>query len=237
MKKILIPALILWVASVASFSAFANTGWVPMSGRAMPRAEIVKALETDNYASLPDDVKAKITETQFQIAREKYLSKTTKKATKQVWKNNDDKKGSMQWQQQGQMKGEKKGMGPMHSEAVEKAIESGDYAAFREAMIAQIPTEADFQKRVAAHKAHMVALTAIQTAIKNNDFTAFQKAHTDMKAAMSEFHTENGITPKTPDVTQIKEHFAEMVAKYKADGTLPEEFGKGGMRKGEGMRK
>lgn len=55
-----------------------------MSGRAMPRAEIVKALETDNYASLPDDVKAKITETQFQIAREKYLSKTTKKATKQV---------------------------------------------------------------------------------------------------------------------------------------------------------
>ncbi len=133
------------------------------------------------------------------------------------------------------MKGEKKGMGPMHSEAVEKAIESGDYAAFREAMIAQIPTEAEFQKRVAAHKAHMVALTAIQTAIKNNDFTAFKKAHEDMKAAMSEFHTENGITPKTPDEAEMKKHFEEMVAKYKADGTLPEEFGKGAMKKGEGM--
>jgi len=135
------------------------------------------------------------------------------------------------------MNGEKKGMGPMHSEAVEKAIESGDYAAFREAMIAQIPTEADFQKRVAAHKAHAVALTAIQTAVKNNDFAAFQKAHTDMKASMSEFHTENGITPKTPDAEEMKEHFEEMVAKYKADGTLPTEFGKGEMKKGEGMRK
>lgn len=126
----------------------------------------------------------------------------------------------------------KKGTGPMHSEAVQKAIESGDYAAFREAMIAQIPTEAEFQKRVAAHKAHAVALTAIQTAIKNNDFAAFQKAHTDMKATMSEFHTENGITPKTPDADQMKKHFDEMVAQYKADGTLPTEFGKGEMKKG-----
>jgi hypothetical protein len=182
----------------------------------MPRAEIVKALETDDYASLPDTVKAKITETQFQIAREKYLEKATKRSTKQ-----------------GQMKGEKKGMGPMRSEAVEKALEAGDYAAFREAMIAQIPTEADFQKRVAAHKAHMVALTAIQNAIKNNDFAAFQKAHTDMKASMSEFHTENGITPKTPDAEKMKKHFDEMVAQYKTDSTLPEEFGKKGMmRKG-----
>lgn len=63
-----------------------------MSGRAMPKAEIVKALETDNYASLPDDVKAKITETQFQIAREKYLEKTTKKATKEAKKESDNKK-------------------------------------------------------------------------------------------------------------------------------------------------
>jgi len=123
-------------------------------------------------------------------------------------------------------------MGPMHSEAVEKAIESGDYAAFREAMIAQIPTEADFQKRVTAHKAHMVALTAIQTAIKNNDFAAFQKAHETMKAAMSEVHGEDGVTPKTPNAIQMKKHFDEMVAAYKADGTLPTEFGKGGMKKG-----
>lgn len=130
------------------------------------------------------------------------------------------------------MKGEMKGMGPMRSEAVKKALESGDYTAFREAMIAQIPTEADFQKQVAAHKAHIVALTAIQTAVKNNDFVAFQKAHETMKTAMSEVYGEDGVTPKTPDATQMKKHFDEMVAQYKADGTLPTEFGKGEMKKG-----
>lgn len=57
-----------------------------MSGRAMPKAEIVKALETNNYASLPDAIKAKITEIQFQVAREKYMEKTTKKATKEAKK-------------------------------------------------------------------------------------------------------------------------------------------------------
>jgi len=64
-----------------------------MSGRAIPKAEIIKALETNTYASLPDDIKAKVTEAQFQIAREKYLAKTTKKATKEAKKDDDDKKG------------------------------------------------------------------------------------------------------------------------------------------------
>jgi|GEM_PF-2650338 len=62
-----------------------------MSSRAMPKAEIIKALETNNYASLPDTFKAKITEIQFQIAREKYLEKATKKITKQE-KDNKEKK-------------------------------------------------------------------------------------------------------------------------------------------------
>jgi hypothetical protein len=82
----------------------------------------------------------------------------------------------------------------------------------------------------------MVAITAIQTAIKNNDFIAFQKAVSDMRATMSELHDEDD-APKTPDVAEMKKHFEEMVAQYKADGTLPEEFKKGAMKKGEGMRK
>jgi|GEM_PF-5232381 len=123
----------------------------------------------------------------------------------------------------------------MHSEAVQKAIETGDYAAFREAMIAQIATEAEFQKRVAAHKAHALALTAMQTAIKNNDFAAFKKANEDMRAAMMSLNAENDDTPKTPNEEQMKKHFEKMIAQYKADGTLPEEMRKGGMKRGEGM--
>jgi hypothetical protein len=73
----------------------------------------------------------------------------------------------------------------------------------------------------------------MQTAVKNNDFTAFKKAHTDMRAAMSELHVDNEDIPKTPDATKMKKHFDEMVAKYTADGTLPEKFDKGEMEKGE----
>ena len=52
--------------------------------------------------------------------------------------------------------------------AVEVAIESGDYAAFKNAMIAQIPSEAEFQKMVAAHKARTETQAKIETAVKNN---------------------------------------------------------------------
>lgn len=44
----------------------------------------MQALANNTYASLPDAVKAKITEEQFNQAREKYLSKTTKKITKET---------------------------------------------------------------------------------------------------------------------------------------------------------
>lgn len=44
----------------------------------------MQALVNNTYASLPEAVKAKITETQFNQAREKYLAKTTKKMTKEA---------------------------------------------------------------------------------------------------------------------------------------------------------
>jgi hypothetical protein len=44
----------------------------------------MQALINNTYANLPDAVKAKITETQFNQARGKYLSKTTKKMTKEA---------------------------------------------------------------------------------------------------------------------------------------------------------
>jgi len=75
---------------------------------------------------------------------------------------------------------------------------------------------------VAIRAAQATAQTAIETAIKNNDFTAFQKAHTDLHAAMTTLKADKpGFEPKTPDATQMKKHFDQMVTKYKADGTLP----------------
>jgi len=223
MKKIILPVLVLSVISVAGISAFADTGWVPMSGKAtwINKEAIMQALANNTYASLPDAVKAKITEEQFNQAREKYLAKTTKKMAQETWKNNTEKGEHKKWQGKWMENGMKNGTGPMHSEAVQKAIASGDYAAFREAMIAQIPTETELQKRVSAQKAHTVALTAIQTAIKNNDFTAFKKAHTDLRATITALNIE-GKEFKAPDDTQMKKHFDKMVEQYKKDGTLPE---------------
>ena len=68
--------------------------------------------------------------------------------------------------------------------AVEKAIETGDYTAFRNAKIAEIPTEAEFKNMIAIKAAHATAQIAIQNAIKNNNFAAFQKAYADLKIAL-----------------------------------------------------
>ncbi len=102
------------------------------------------AIATNNYASLPDAIKAKITEAQF--------AKVVAKESRNT--------------------------------AVEKAIETGDYTAFRNAKIAEIPTEAEFKNMIAIKAAHTTAQIAIQNAIKNNNFAAFQKAYADLKIAL-----------------------------------------------------
>jgi len=105
---------------------------------------IKTAVESNNYASLSVDEKAKITEAQFA----KMVAQNTART------------------------------------AEDNAITAGDYTAFRNAKIAQIPDEAQFKDMVAVRAAHATAQAAIETAIKNNDFAAFQKAHADLKAAL-----------------------------------------------------
>lgn len=159
-------------------------------------AVLKTAIETNNYASLPDAVKAKITEAQFAKAVEKMGTKS----------------------------------------AVDAAIEAGDYTAFRNAKIAEIPTEAEFKNMVAVKAAHATAQTAIQTAIKNNDFAAFQKAHTDLKAALVALNPDMPwMSNSDSDATKMQKRFDQMVAQYKKDGTLPEkELGKGLFMMGHG---
>ena len=154
------------------------------------------AVEANNYASLPDTAKAKISETQF---------------------------------------AEMVAKGAQH-EAVEKAISSGDYAAFKNAMIAQIPTETEFQKMVVAQKARTEAQAKIELAVKNNDFAAFKAAMEAQKAQMLANHPDMPTdTPKALSDEKLQKHFDSLVAYYKTNGKLPE-MAKGFGPMGGGMK-
>lgn len=118
------------------------------------------------------------------------------------------------------------------NEAVRKAIEAGDYTAFKNAMIAQIPTEAEFQEMVTQHKAHTAAQSAIETAVKNNDFAAFKTA----MEAQKPINSDDDNAPKALSDMQLQKHFNMLVAYYKANGELPEMgMGFGPAGKGMGM--
>ena len=120
-------------------------------------------------------------------------------------------------------------------EAVESAIKSGDYSAFKNAMIAQIPTEAEFQKMVAAHKARTAIQTKIETAVKNNDFTAFKAAIEEQKANMIKNHPGmDNDAPKTLSEDKLQKHFDALVKYYTENGKLPE-MGQGFGPAGKGM--
>lgn len=124
--------------------------------------------------------------------------------------------------------------------AVETAIESGDYTAYKNAMIAQIPSEAEFQKMVAAHKARTETQAKIETAVKNNDFAAFKTAVEAQRAQMASNHPGmDGDAPKAPSDEQLQKKFNTLVEYYKTNGKLPDVGGPGfggkGMMSGKWM--
>lgn len=120
-------------------------------------------------------------------------------------------------------------------QAVENALEAGDYTAFKNAMIAQIPSEAEFQKMVAAHKARTETQTKIEAAVKNNDFSAFKLAIEEQKANMLANHPViSDDAPKVLSDEKLQKHFNILVEYYKTNGKLPE-MGKGFGPAGKGM--
>ncbi len=174
-----VGALTLWSLSFAAI----NAKW--------PKAfdETVKtAIESNNYSSLSDTAKSKITQEQFAQMVEKKAE---------------------------------------HA-AVAIAIESGNYTAFKSAMIAQIPSEAEFQKMVAAHKARTETQTKIETAVKNNDFAAFKSAVEAQKAQMINNHPGmDGDAPKALNEDELQKKFNTLVEYYKSNGKLPDVGGPG----------
>lgn len=182
-KTLLIGAGI-GVLTLGSLSFAAVNGKL---GKGTDFSVIRTAVEANNYASLPDTAKAKISEAQFA----EMVSK-----------------------------------GAEH-EAVEKAISSGDYAAFKNAMIAQIPSEAEFAEMVARHKAHTEARAKIELAVKNNDFAAFKAAMEAQKAQMLANHPDMPTdAPKALSDEKLQKHFDSLVEYYTENGKLPE-MGKG----------
>ena len=194
-KTLLIGAGI-GVLTLGSLSFAAVNGKI---GKWADFSAVRTAVEANNYASLPDTAKAKISETQF---------------------------------------AEMVAKGAQH-EAVEKAISSGDYAAFKNAMIAQIPSEAEFQKMVATQKTRAEAQAKIELAVKNNDFAAFKATMEAQKAQMLANHPDMPTdAPKALSDEKLQKHFDSLVAYYKTNGELPE-MGKwfgpmgGGMKGGK----
>lgn len=181
-KTLLIGAGI-GVLTLGSLSFAAVNGKI---GKWADFSAVRTAVEANNYASLPDTAKAKISEAQF---------------AEMVAKSAEH-------------------------EAVEKAISSGDYAAFKNAMIAQIPSEAEFAEMVARHKAHTEAQAKIELAVKNNDFAAFKAAMEAQKAQMIASHPDMGEAPKALSDEKLQKHFDSLVAYYAENGKLPE-MGKG----------
>lgn len=98
-------------------------------------------------------------------------------------------------------------------EAIEKAIKEGNYTAFRDAKIAQIPTEAEFRMMATKVQEKETHKSELETLIKNNDFVWF-------KAFVTKKHQENGQTVPTEE--KIKKHFDALVKHYTKTSTIPE---------------
>lgn len=123
----------------------------------------------------------------------------------------------------------------MEHTTIENAVIAGDYTAFKNAMVAQIPTEAEFQKIVAAHKARTETQTKIETAVKNNDFSAFKIAVEAQRAAMVANHPGDD-APKAPTDAELQKHFTTLVDYYKTNGKLPDVGGPGSGPMGKWMK-
>lgn len=123
--------------------------------------------------------------------------------------------------------------------AVQTVITNNDYNAFKASseanMLTRTPDQASFDKLVAQQKAHAAESAALSEAIKNNDFNAYKTLE---KTEEQNDPTENNGKPeKVQTDTQLQKRFDQMVADYKASGTLPSDNkgmmgGHGGMDEG-----
>jgi hypothetical protein len=111
----------------------------------------------------------------------------------------------------------------VQSETIKAATEANDYSKLSTTEQTKI-TKEQFAQMVTMNKARAAHEAAILAAVKANDFTAFQKAHTDFKAIMdANKPVDAPANNKTePTTEQQKARFDELVSYYKTNGKLPE---------------
>jgi uncharacterized phage infection (PIP) family protein YhgE len=135
-------------------------------------------------------------------------------------------------------------------ENVKTALTNNDFTAYKQARI-QVATDRinemtqeEFDKHAKMFASMQKYQTALDDAVKNNDFNAFKTVHSEMQKEREANKPADSNRPNRPEPTeaQLQERFNQMVASYKADGTLPSQKvfeggregrgGKGGMKGG-----
>ncbi len=133
--------------------------------------------------------------------------------------------------------GKGKEYGMMMSSTVKSAVQTNDYMKLSTDEQTKI-TKDQFAKMVTMHTTMQAGKVAIETAVKNNDFTAFKTTimaqHMTMEANKPVDNDVEMNDDQAPTDAQLKTHFDKMVTYYKTNGKLPEmKMGMG--EKGEGM--
>jgi hypothetical protein len=116
-------------------------------------------------------------------------------------------------------------------EAINNAIKANDYEAFKKVadskMLGKINTQEAFNALVNSSKTYEEIKLKIDNAIKTNDFVAFKAAQTEMttlkEAKHPKYNNEVNKNHQRPVPTdeQLQIKFDNLVAKFKADGSLP----------------
>lgn len=111
--------------------------------------------------------------------------------------------------------------------AVQTAIEQADYNAFLqvadEKILDRVDSQEDFDELVTRHQARTAHREALETAVKNNDFAAFDAAIESHKATMEAIDDDDDRHHNRPELTdeQKQEKFQKLVEYYTENGELP----------------
>ena len=112
--------------------------------------------------------------------------------------------------------------------ATQDAITNNDYNAFKanadSRMLAHTPDQASFDKLVEQNKQMKANKEKEIQAIKDGNFDAYKAAETEEKTMMDANKPSNdnrGTRPTKTDA-DIKTEFDQLVAAYRADGSLPD---------------
>ncbi|MBC7471865.1 MAG: hypothetical protein H7196_01165 [candidate division SR1 bacterium] len=107
--------------------------------------------------------------------------------------------------------------------AVQDAITNNDYNAFKanagHSIFKRVTDQASFDKLVAGNKTQIESKAKESDAIKNNDFAAFKVVKHSEQA--NEMNNKNSRTRETLTDAELQIRFDQLVANYKADGSLP----------------